>query len=32
MSSLEALYGFAGFCALMLFAYLVYALIRAEEF
>ena len=32
MSSLEVLYGFAGFCALMLFAYLGYALIRAEEF
>jgi len=26
------LYGFAGFCALLLLAYLVYALIRAEEF
>ncbi len=32
MNSLEVLYGFAGFCALMLFAYLVYALIRAGEF
>lgn len=27
-----ALYGAAGFCALLLLAYLVYALIRAEEF
>lgn len=27
-----ALYGFAGFCAIALLAYLVYALIRAEEF
>jgi K+-transporting ATPase KdpF subunit len=27
-----ALYGLAGFCALLLLAYLVYALIRAEEF
>jgi K+-transporting ATPase KdpF subunit len=26
------LYGFAGFCALVLLAYLIYALIRAEEF
>ncbi len=26
------LYGLAGFCALALFAYLVWALIRAEEF
>jgi K+-transporting ATPase KdpF subunit len=26
------LYGFAGFCVLLLLAYLVYALIRAEEF
>nr|WP_242529115.1 K(+)-transporting ATPase subunit F [Ramlibacter ginsenosidimutans] len=26
------MYGFAGFCALLLLAYLVYALIRAEEF
>jgi K+-transporting ATPase ATPase F chain len=32
MNSLEVLYGFGGFCALMLFAYLVYALLRAEEF
>jgi K+-transporting ATPase KdpF subunit len=28
----EYLYGLAGFCGLLLFAYLVYALIRAEEF
>ena len=26
------LYGMAGFCALLLLAYLVYALVRAEEF
>ena len=26
------LYGFAGFCALLLLAYLVYALIRPERF
>ncbi len=32
MISLDVLYGFGGFCALMLLAYLVYALIRAEEF
>jgi len=32
MISLEVLYGFGGMCAVMLFAYLVYALIRAEEF
>jgi K+-transporting ATPase ATPase F chain len=32
MISLEALYGFGGMCALLLLAYLVYALIRAEEF
>jgi K+-transporting ATPase ATPase F chain len=30
--SLATLYGFGGFCALLLLAYLVYALIRAEEF
>ena len=30
--SLEVLYGFGGFCAIALLAYLVYALIRAEEF
>ncbi|RYF39902.1 MAG: K(+)-transporting ATPase subunit F [Comamonadaceae bacterium] len=29
---MDALYGFAGFCALALLAYLVYALIRAEDF
>lgn len=32
MISLEVLYGFGGFCAMALLAYLVYALIRAEEF
>lgn len=32
MISLEVLYGFGGTCAAMLLAYLVYALIRAEEF
>jgi K+-transporting ATPase KdpF subunit len=32
MIGLEVLYGFGGFCALALLAYLVYALLRAEEF
>lgn len=32
MISLDVLYGFAGLIAVMLFAYLVYALICAEEF
>jgi K+-transporting ATPase ATPase F chain len=32
MNSLEVLYGFGGVCAALLLAYLVYALIRAEEF
>ena len=32
MIGLEALYGLGGLCALLLLAYLVYALIRAEEF
>ena len=32
MNSLDLLYGFGGLCAALLFAYLVYALIRAEEF
>jgi K+-transporting ATPase ATPase F chain len=32
MISLEVLYGFGGLCALMLLAYLVYALLYAEEF
>ena len=32
MISLEIIYGFGALCALMLLAYLVYALIRAEEF
>jgi K+-transporting ATPase KdpF subunit len=30
--SAAALYGLAGLCALLLLAYLAYALIRAEEF
>jgi K+-transporting ATPase KdpF subunit len=32
MNALEVLYGFGGMCAILLLAYLVYALIRAEEF
>jgi K+-transporting ATPase KdpF subunit len=32
MIVLEVLYGFGGTCAVMLLAYLIYALIRAEEF
>jgi K+-transporting ATPase KdpF subunit len=32
MIRLEVLYGFGGACALLLLAYLVYALICAEEF
>jgi K+-transporting ATPase KdpF subunit len=32
MIATAVLYGFGGFCALGLLAYLVYALIRAEEF
>lgn len=32
MISLEVLYGFGATCALALLAYLVYALIYAEEF
>ncbi len=32
MISLEVLYGFGAMCALMLLAYLVYALLCAEEF
>lgn len=32
MISLEAIYGFGGLCAVLLLAYLVYALICAEEF
>jgi K+-transporting ATPase ATPase F chain len=32
MISLEVLYGFGAMCALMLLAYLVYALFCAEEF
>lgn len=32
MISLAVLYGFGGLCAVLLLAYLVYALICAEEF
>ena len=32
MISLQILYGFGGMCAVLLFAYLIYALICAEEF
>ena len=32
MISLDVLYGFAGLLAVVLFAYLIYALICAEEF
>ena len=32
MTGLEMLYGLGGFCAVLLLAYLVYALICAEEF
>ena len=32
MISLDIIYGFGGLCTVMLLAYLVYALIRAEEF
>ncbi len=32
MISLEVLYGGAGLCALLLLAYLIYALLCAEEF
>ena len=32
MISLDVLYGFGGICAVLLLAYLVYALISAEEF
>lgn len=32
MIRLEVLYGFGGVCALLLLAYLVYALVCAEEF
>ena len=32
MISIEVLYGFSGVCAVLLLAYLVYALICAEEF
>lgn len=32
MIPLQALYGLIGMCSVLLLAYLVYALIRAEEF
>ena len=32
MISLEALYGFGAFISIALFAYLAYALLRAEDF
>jgi K+-transporting ATPase ATPase F chain len=32
MNSLDVLYGFGGMCAIVLLAYLIYALICAEEF
>ena len=32
MTALDALYGLGGMCAVLLLAYLVYALICAEEF
>lgn len=32
MISLDVIYGFGGLCAVVLLAYLVYALICAEEF
>lgn len=32
MISLSVIYGFGGFCAILLLGYLVYALICAEEF
>lgn len=32
MISMDVLYGFGGLCAVLLMAYLVYALICAEEF
>ena len=32
MISLAVIYGFGGFCAVLLLVYLVYALICAEEF
>ena len=32
MIRLEMLYGLGGLCAVLLLAYLVYALVRAEEF
>ena len=32
MNTLAVLYGFGGMCAVLLLAYLVYALICAEEF
>jgi hypothetical protein len=32
MIAAATVYGLAGFCVLLLLAYLVYALVRAEEF
>ena len=32
MTALDALYGLGGMCAVLLLAYLVYALVCAEEF
>ena len=32
MNSLDLIYGLGGVCAALLLAYLIYALIRAEEF
>jgi len=32
MNALDVLYGFGGMCAVLLLAYLVFALICAEEF
>ena len=32
MIALEILYGFGGLCAVLLLAYLVYALVRPERF
>lgn len=32
MISLDVMYGFGGLCAVLLLAYLVYALFSAEEF
>jgi K+-transporting ATPase KdpF subunit len=32
LNTLEVLYGFGGMCAIALLAYLIYALLYAEEF